>query len=292
MGRVRIGTSGWSYESWRGEFYPRGLPHRRELEYMSRRFDSIEINGSFYSLLTPETYGSWYRETPRGFRFAVKGSGFITHNKKLKDVGTALANFFASGVLLLEDKLGPILWQLPKNMRFDEERLKRFLDLLPRNSGEASRLAKRHDERVKGSERVWAASNVHHRLRYALEVRSESFLTPRLARIARDSGTALVFSDSADWPATGEITAGFVYVRLHGSRATYESGYRDSELDRWASRIRDWRSGNMPADARRITDWRPPRRKSREVYVYFDNDEGGKAPRDALRLARRLELER
>lgn len=289
MGKIRIGVSGWSYENWRGAFYPQGLAHRRELEYASRQFDSIEINGSFYALLEPGTYRAWYDQAARGCVLAVKGSRYITHNKKLKDVATPLSNFFASGVLLLGDKLGPILWQLPQNMRFDEERISRFLDLLPHDTNQALRLAARHDERVKGPTQGRVRGAVeNHRLRHALEVRSREFFTPRLSRIARDSGTALVFSDSADWPLTEEITAGFIYIRLHGSRKTYQSSYRDSELDRWAERIGSWRSGTAPKDALRFTELEPPRRKSRDVYVYFDNDQQAHAPKDALRLAARL----
>ncbi len=289
MGKIRVGVSGWSYPSWRGAFYPAGLPRRRELEYASRQFDSIEINGSFYSLLEPEAYQSWYEQTPRDSVLAVKGNRFITHNKKLKDVGTPLANFFASGLLGLKNKLGPILWQLPRNMKIDEDRLARFLDLLPHDTSKAARLAAHHDERVAvGPKRGGYGSDDNHRLRYALEVRSEDALTPRLADIARESGTALVFSDSADWALTEEITAGFVYIRLHGSRETYQSSYRDSELDRWAARIRSWRSGKMPADALGITERHPPHRKSRDVYAYFDNDFGAHAAQDALRLAERF----
>lgn len=171
-GSIRVGVSGWTYASWRGEFYPEDLPRRRELEYASRQFGTIEINGSFYSLLKPETYRGWYDATPAGFR-AVKGSRFITHNKKLGDVETPLANFLASGVLALKEKLGPILWQLPE--------------------------------------------------------------------------------------------------------------------DRWAERIRLWATGREPKGAARITDRKPPRRKTRDVYVYFDNDQHPNAPTDAARLVRRLD---
>lgn len=284
MGKIRVGISGWSYDDWRGPFYPEGLPRGRELEYASRRFDTVEVNGSFYSLLKPETYASWYEMTPRGFLFAVKGSRFITHNKKLADVETPLANFLASGVLRLREKLGPILWQLPETFRFDAERVGRFLELLPHDTEAAARLARRHDERVEG--RAWTEAAGRHRVRHALEVRHESFFCPEFVRIARRTGTALVFSHAADWPYAEELTAGFVYLRLHGGTVTYASRYDD--LDRWAERIREWRDGDEPEDARRITDWVPPGRTARDVYVYFNNDCFARAPNDARRLARRL----
>lgn len=286
MGKTFVGVSGWTYESWHGPFYPADLPKARELEYASRQFNSIEINGSFYGLLKPETYRRWYEQTPRGFVFSVKGSRFITHNKKLKDAKTPLANFFASGLLLLKEKLGPILWQLPENLRFDTDRVEGFLELLPRNTQDAARLARKHDQRVKG--RSWFQADAQHHLRHAIEVRHESFLTPEFVRVARSHGVALVFADSGQWPYVEELTAGFVYLRLHGSPNTYASRYGDKRLDAWSERIRKWRTGSEPSDADRITDRKPPRRKSRDVYVYFDNDQNAHAPRDALGLAERV----
>src|SRR6266516_2848986 len=144
-GEVRIGISGWRYAGWRGKFYPKGLPQRRELEFASGAFNSVEINGSFYSLQLPSSYQRWYAATPEDFLFAVKGGRFITHLKRLKDVETPLANFFASGVLLLGEKLGPILWQLPPNFRYDRKRLDAFFRLLPRDSATAAVLARQHD---------------------------------------------------------------------------------------------------------------------------------------------------
>jgi uncharacterized protein YecE (DUF72 family) len=286
LAKIRIGISGWSYDSWRGDFYPEDLPRSRELEYASRRFDSVEINGSFYSLLKPGTYRGWYEQTPRGFRFAVKGSRFITHNKKLGDVEVPLANFMASGVLRLREKLGPILWQLPDTLTFDADRVDTFLDLLPHDTEAAARLARKHDDRVEG--RAWTRVDRRRRLRHALEIRHESFLCPELVRIARRTGTALVFSHASDWLYSEEPTAGFIYLRLHGEPKTYASRYDDAALDRWARRIRRWHDADEPDDAVQITDRAPPKRKGRDVYVYFDNDARGHAPRDALRLARRL----
>jgi uncharacterized protein YecE (DUF72 family) len=279
VGAVRIGISGWRYAGWRGVFYPKGLAHRRELEYASRAFESVEINGSFYSLQRPEFYRDWSAQTPDGFVFAVKGSRFITHMKKLRDVATPLANFFASGVLALGDKLGPFLWQLPPIFRFDaasEQRLARFFDLLPRDTEAAATLARRHDRRV--SRRSWLRTDRRRPLRHAVEVRHDSFRTPRFLRLLREHAIGLVVADTAGrWPLIEAVTADFVYVRLHGDEELYVSGYTPEALDAWAARIRRWR-------------------RRRDVYVYFDNDAKVHAPFDALaleaRIARRRDLPR
>jgi uncharacterized protein YecE (DUF72 family) len=288
MSRIHLGISGWNYESWRGIFYPDDLPKRQQLTYASRQFNSIEINASFYALQRPDTYHRWYEETPRDFCFALKGSRFITHNKKLQNVETPLANFLASGVLRLKEKLGPIIWQFSPHLTFDTQRRTAFLELLPRNTVEAARLGAKHDGRLHG--RSWVHTDQKRRLRHALEVRHESFLVPAFARLARQYGTAIVFSDSADWPYTEELTAGYVYLRLHGSSKTYVSSYTDLALDCWAERIRTWQAAAQPSDALRLTDRQPPRRQTRDVYVYFDNDQQGHAPNDARRLAERLTL--
>jgi uncharacterized protein YecE (DUF72 family) len=286
-GRIRVGVSGWSYDSWKGRFYPPDLPAGRRLGYAARRFQSIEINGSFYSLQKPDSYRAWRAATPPGFKLAVKGSRFITHNKKLGDVETVLANFFASGLLLLGEKLGPILWQLPRQLAFDAERVRRFLDLLPRDATAAARLARRHDERVEGRSHTRAMGN--HRIRHAIEPRHESFFRADFVRIARRAGVAIAFADSGSWPYTEELTAGFVYLRLHGSPATYASRYPKPAIARWARRVRAWSEGGEPAEPARITDLAPPRRKARDVYVYFDNDHAAHAPLNARELIERLE---
>ena len=287
MSRLRIGISGWTYARWRGVFYPEGLVHRRELEYASRRLSSIEINGSFYSLQTPASYRRWYEETPDDFVFAVKGGRFITHMKKLRDPESPLANFFASGVLRLAEKLGPILWQFPPNFRYDPDRFSHFLDLLPRDAEEAAALARRHDERLEG--RSWTDAEHQGALRHAFEIRHPSFLDERFLSLLRSHGAALVYADTAGlWPYTEDVTADFVYLRLHGAETLYSSGYTDEELDWWAARIRAWRAGEEPADARRVSAEPAPRAEGRDVYVYFDNDAKVHAPFDAMRLTGRL----
>lgn len=287
-GRAYVGISGWTYPGWRRVFYPEGLAHRRELEYASRKLDSIEINGSFYSLQRPTSYARWYDETPPGFVFAVKGSRFITHMLKLRNVETALPNFFASGVLRLREKLGPILWQFPERMPADLERFARFLEALPKTSDQAAVIAERHDHRLEG--RAWTEAEVSIPLRHAFEIRHPGFLGPDFVALLREHNAALVFADTAGrWPYAEDVTADFAYVRLHGAEQLYASGYTDEQLDWWAARIREWRRGCQPADATCVA---PPARNAaagRDVYVYFDNDAKVHAPFDAIRLKARLD---
>ncbi|HEX9936167.1 MAG TPA: DUF72 domain-containing protein [Longimicrobium sp.] len=288
-GETYVGISGWTYAPWRGVFYPEKLAHKRELEYASRQMGSIEINGSFYSLQRPTSYRRWYEKTPPGFVFAVKGSRFITHMKKLRDVDTALANFFASGVLRLAEKLGPILWQFPERMPADLERFERFLELLPKTSAEAAALAERHDERLTG--RAWPEADADTPLRHCFEIRHPGFLGPEFVALLRKHNAALVFADTAGrWPYAEDLTADFVYVRLHGAEELYASGYSDQQLDWWAARIREWRRGCEPADRTCVSSVDAPGAKTREVYVYFDNDAKVHAPFDAMRLMERLGL--
>jgi uncharacterized protein YecE (DUF72 family) len=287
--RIRIGISGWRYAGWRGKFYPSGLVQRRELEFAAERFDSIELNGSFYSLQRPESYAAWYSEVPPGFVFAVKGSRYITHMLKLRNFGAALANFFASGVLALEEKLGPLLWQFPEQLGFDG-RFEEFLAELPRDTAEASALARRHDARLRG--RSFTAPKSVQPLSHAFEVRHPSFCTPEFVALLRRYGAALVVADTAGrWPLMEDVTANFVYVRLHGDVKLYESGYGPAALKRWAGRIRAWSAGGEAAGVQRIGRPATPRRRGRDVYVYFDNDAKVHAPYDAMALRRLLGLE-
>ena len=267
MAQARIGISGWTYPPWRGTFYPKDLPHKRELEYASRKFNSIEINGSFYSLQRPSSYRSWYEQTPADFVFSVKGGRFITHMKKLRGVESALANFFASGVLALNEKLGPILWQLPPMLAFDADRIESFFEQLPRDTSEAAKLARRHDERMKG--RAHVETDKKRPMRHAMEVRHRSFEDPKFVDLLRAYDVAMVVADTAGkWPVIEDLTSDFVYVRLHGDEELYVSGYSDEALRRWAEKIRAWHD-----DGRR------------DVHVYFDNDVKVEAPRNAECLA-------
>ena len=286
-GHIRVGLSGWRYAPWRGTFYPRGLPQRRELEYASRHVSTIEINGSFYSLQRPEYYARWREETPDGFVFSVKGPRFITHMLKLRGSEQALANFFASGIANLGEKLGPILWQLPPILRFDVERLEIFLASLPRDTDAAAALARHRNEKVKGRARL--SFGATRPLRHALEVRHETFVDASFIALLRRQNVALVVADTAGkWPYAEDITADFVYVRLHGDKELYVSGYADVALDRWAKRIVAWSEGREAKDARRISRVSSRRRAHRDVFCYFDNDAKVMAPRDAQALARIL----
>ncbi|MEA3212408.1 MAG: hypothetical protein QOE70_5465 [Chthoniobacter sp.] len=289
MGAIRIGISGWTYPPWRGRFYPKGWPQHRELEYAASQVSSIEINGSFYSLQRPENYLAWYEATPDGFVFSIKGSRFITHMKRLKDVETPLANFFASGVLRLAHKLGPFLWQLPPSFRFDPERLERFLSLLPRDTRAAAALARKHDERLDG--RAWTRTDCVRPLRHALEVRHSSFETPEFIALLREHDIAMVVADTAGkWPLIEDVTSDFVYVRLHGDEELYVSGYTPEALSMWAQKVRAWAEGKSPAAARLLT--RRQTTEGRDVFVYFDNDAKVHAPFDAMSLAHALKLGR
>ena len=266
---IRIGISGWRYDPWRGVFYPEGMPHRRELEFCGRHFPTVEINGSFYSLQRPEYYERWHDETPEGFVFAVKGSRYITHMLRLTKVEKPLANFFASGILNLREKLGPFLWQFPPMFRYNEQRLARFFELLPRTTAQALSLARKRDARMIGRSRL--AIDANRPLRHALEIRHPSFMTAGFARLLRQHDIGLVVADTAGkWPKMFHVTSDFVYVRLHGDVKIYTSGYGDKALDSWARRIRAWDKAG------------------RDIYVYFDNDVKVKAPFDALNLMRKL----
>jgi uncharacterized protein YecE (DUF72 family) len=289
MAKLRIGISGWRYPPWRGKFYPKDLPQRLELHYASRQLDTIEINGSFYSLQRPGSWRSWYHDTPRGFVFAVKAPRFITHVRRLREVEKPLANFLASGVLELREKLGPMLWQFPPNLKYDDELFDAFLSLLPRDSERAASMARRHDGHIRHVGEMPADRK--RRLRHAIEVRHESFDDADFIRLLRRHRVGLVVSDAASkWPKLQDVTAGFVYMRLHGDKALYASGYSDTALDDWARRIHMWMRGKQPRDpCNRASRLRPPARKSRDVYCYFDNDVKVKAPFDAMELRARLQ---
>ncbi len=272
MATVRIGISGWRYAPWRGTFYPGDLPQKDELRYAAARFPTIEINGSFYSLQRPSSYLRWYAQTPAHFVFAVKGGRFITHMRKLREVEKPLANFFASGVLALKEKLGPILWQFPQSFRYERQRFERFFDLLPHDTDAAVRLARKRDARMKG--RAVLSTDARREVRHAVEVRHESFLDETFVELLRAHHIALVVAETANrWPMTNDVTADFIYIRLHGDKELYRSGYGSKALDKWARRIQAWQRGTEPADAARIAPRMKKSRMGRDIYCYFDNEE-------------------
>jgi uncharacterized protein YecE (DUF72 family) len=214
-GRIRAGVGGWTYEPWRGLFYPEGLPRARELEFASRRLTTIEINGTFYSTFKPASWARWRDETPPGFVFAVKGSRYCTNRRDLAGAGEAVARFVGQGLAELGDRLGPISWQLAATKAFDPAEIDAFLGLLPR-----------------------AVAGLP--LRHALEVRHASFAAPRFLELARRHGVAIVFADHETYPAIDEATADFAYARLMRTRDEVETGYTATELEAWAGRARRW----------------------------------------------------
>ena len=269
-----IGVSGWRYRGWRGDFYPEGLRQRDELRYVAERMTSVEINGSFYSLQRPSSYAAWASDTPEGFVFAVKGGRYLTHMKQLHDIEAPLAHFFASGVLALGNRLGPVLWQLPPRMSFHAERLDHFLRMLPRTLGEVAELARRHDDKL-APERtltdVAPGVAADRPVQHALEPRHPSFASQEAHELLAQHGVCMVIADSAgEWPTMPDATSDIRYVRLHGEQQLYTSGYTDESLDRWADQCRTWLAEGL------------------DTYVYFDNDAHGHAPWDAVRLLDRL----
>ena len=268
---VRIGISGWTYKPWRGSFYPPGLPQRRELGFVAERMNSVEINGSFYSLQRRSSFETWAASVPADFIFAVKGGRFITHMKKLNDIATPLANFYASGVLALGPRLGPFLWQLPPTLGFDAARMTSFFDQLPRTAGEAAAVAAGHDDRVPEDRALTTTTHPDQPLRHTVEVRHETFRDPAFYALLRRHDVGLVLADNpGKWPILEELTTDFTYVRLHGHEELYASGYSDEALDAWAEKVRGWLA------------------QGQDVYVYCDNDIKVRAPYDAMGLLTRV----
>lgn len=273
---LHVGTSGWNYPEWRGKFYPKGLAQAKELGYIAERFDTLEINSSFYRLMRPSTYEKWARAVPDGFTFAVKGWKQITHMRRLKNAGPDVARFFGSGVRALGAKMGPILWQLPPSLKFDGDVLEEFLNGLPKTFGEMQELAaSAPPPPTDGPEQDTllppdvATAPADRRMQYALEPRSATFSDPEAAEILRKYDVAMVIADTAGrYPQFDEVTADLVYVRLHGSPRLYFSNYSQDVLAGWAQEARGWIA------------------QERQVYFYFDNTGAGWAPQNALTLQR------
>lgn len=284
-GRIRIGISGWRYAGWRGVFYPKGLAQRRELEFAGQQFDTVEINGTFYSLQRPESFSEWSAQTPDDFVFSVKGSRFITHMLKLREAKVPLANFFGSGVLRLGDKFGPLLWQFAPQMRFDRARFETFFRLLPRSHREAAAMMRKHADRMREDPGFRVKKDAP--LRHCVEIRDESFAVPEFIELLREYNIGLVVADTAEWPLLMDVTSDFVYCRLHGSEQLYTSGYEDVALNEWAQKVVRWARGQQAEG--RCAHGTSACITPRDVYVYFDNDAKVRAPFDALGLRERVD---
>ncbi len=250
--RIRVGIGGWTYEPWRGNFYPAGLPHAQELNYASRQLTSIEVNGTYYSTFKPPTFRKWHDETPEGFIFSLKASRFATNRKLLATAGESITRFLESGIVELGDKLGPIVWQFMPTKVFDPEDFAAFLELLPKKEGSRA-------------------------LRHVLDVRNESFRTLEFLALARKHKVATVFTDSDKFPSFADLTTDFAYARLMNSDAKLKNGYAPKALDGWAKAAKTWAAGGHPEHLPRIEDAKPTA-NSRDVFIYFINGAKEKAP--------------
>ncbi|WP_329601762.1 DUF72 domain-containing protein [Paraburkholderia antibiotica] len=259
---MRIGIGGWTYAPWRGPFYPDGLTQSRELEYASRQLTSIEINGTFYGLQKPASYQKWAQETPDDFVFSLKAPRYATNRRVLAEAGETIERFFASGVLLLEQKLGPINWQFAPTKKFDPDDFEAFLKLLP--------------ESIEGQS-----------IRHAVEVRHESFRTPEFIALARRYKVAIVLAADSDYPQIADLTAPFVYARIMGTRETEAHGYSTKALDAWADRARQLAAGTTPND---LETCAAPAvsATARDVYLYVISGFKERNPAAAIALLQRL----
>ena len=283
-GIIRVGIVGWTYESWRGVFYPPGLKHEDELAYAASHLRTIEITGTFYGMQRPEAFESWAHQVSADFVFAVKGPRYITHILRLRDAQVPLANFIASGLLRLGIHLGPILWQLPSNFRFDRNRIEPFLRMLPHDTGAAVALGRKHDNTLRAP--AWLEIEARRPMRHAFEVQHESFRCQEFIDMLRARDVAVVCADAQTSPNLMDITSDFVYCRLHGPAELYPNGYDNSALDEWATRINAWARGEELLDANLVG--RKARKRRRDVFVFFDNDKKVRAPANAMELIRRL----
>lgn len=283
MAKIYIGMSGWTFEGWQGDFYPEDLSKKKELEYASRKVNSIEVNGTFYALQKPATFEKWYNETPDDFVFSVKAPQYITHVKRLKEVEEPLANFFASGLLCLKEKMGPILWQFPPNVTLKDDRFEKFLKILPFDSETAAKTAKKHSDKMK--DRNYTKVDGDYSIRHAFEFRHPSFENAEFISMLRKYGVAVVFGHSGlKNPYFEDVTADFIYARMHGQEKEYKKGYPKEKLKWWAERVKIWTAGQQPSDAICVTDGKP-KAIPRDAFIYFDTEEKKYAPYDAMNLS-------
>jgi len=249
---IRVGIGGWTYEPWRGLFFPEKLPKTKELFHASRRVTSIEVNGTFYGTFTPKTFGKWFDETPENFIFSLKAPRIAVNRRVLGEAGPSIARFFESGVSELKSKLGPILWQLPPFKKYDARDIEAFLALLPKTIDGIA-------------------------LRHALEVRHESFQAEDFILQVRRANVAVVLADKPKYPLMADLTSDFIYLRLQDAKAGIETGYGPADLQKWTMLARSWEKGEEPEQFPLIVP-RGSRRQSRDVFVYFINGAKERAP--------------
>lgn len=266
MGTIRVGIGGWTFAPWRGVFFPQGLPQSKELAYSARHLTTLEINGTYYRNAAPASFAKWGKEAPDGFVFTVKASRFCTNRKILSDAGDSVAKFLASGLSELGDKLGPILWQFMPTKKFDPDDFEGFLKLLqPTHEGQ--------------------------RLRHAIEVRHDSFMTPAFVTLARKYAVAIVFADNANYPAIPDLTGDFAYARLQDAKEHVETGYDPAQLARWAGLARAWAAGDAPEGLSYLEKPTPTAQGAaiqRDVFVLMINGAKVRAPAAAMALIEKL----
>jgi uncharacterized protein YecE (DUF72 family) len=263
-GQIRIGIGGWTFAPWRGTFYPKGLPHSKELAYAGEHLTSIEVNGTFYRTQTPATYRKWASEVPAGFVFSLKGPRYATNRRVLAEAGDSIKRFLDSGVTELGTHLGPLLWQFAPTKKFDAADFGGFLELLP--------------EAFNG-----------HGIRHVVEVRHDSFLCPEFAALLREFSMPVVFTDHARYPSIADVTGDFVYARLQQGKDNIPTAYPPKALDAWSNRLREWASGGGPGDLPCIAPAGAAKGKPRDVFAYVIHEGKIRAPAGAMALIERLE---
>ncbi len=265
LGKIYSGIGGWTYEPWRGVFYPKGLPHARELKFAGEHLTSIEVNGTFYSTQTPKTFRKWASEVPDDFVFSLKGPRYAVNRRVLAEAGDSINRFLDSGITELGGKLGPLLWQFAPHKKFDEADFGGFLELLPQKFGGRS-------------------------LRHVVEVRNDSFKTPAFIALLRKFSIPAVYAEHDTYTEIADITGDFVYARLQKGNEKLKTGYPPKALDAWAARAKTWAKGGEPSDLPRI-DKTKPRKKPRDVFMYFIHEAKLRAPAAAMALIERLKYE-
>jgi uncharacterized protein YecE (DUF72 family) len=261
-GKIHVGIGGWTFEPWRGVFYPDKLPQAKELNYAASQLTSIEINGTYYGSQKPETFRKWAKDVPAGFVFSVKGPRFATNRRVLAEAGDSIKRFYDSGVTEMQDRLGPVLWQFAPTKKFDEADFGGFLELLPREQDGLT-------------------------LRHVVEVRHDSFCTPAFVALLRKFAVPVVFSEHATYPAIADVVADFVYARLQKGKDTVKTGYPPKALDAWAERLQLWATGSEPDDLNKV-DSKALKKQPRDVFAYVIHEGKVRAPAAAMELIARL----